>query len=192
MFQFHPQVKEHFWNFIKAVEEYEELKESGSMLQLSHRIETIKSGMRVWANQLSPELSSAYAVLYTGYVTSQSLEKEEDKKIAWNYIHNVAKQMAIDLKDNFSPLHMECPEGKKVITIQKTHLVTYFRNTENKKETAICESFIVSVNDPCLKIVAGILEVSVGDIVKALEKYEYRSTSLPEQVQAEELPTPYP
>lgn len=79
-----------------------------------------------------------------------------------------------------------------MITIQKKHLVTYFRNTETEKETAIYERFIVSVHDPCLKIVAGILDVSVEEIVKALEKYEYRSTSPLKPLEAEKLPTTSP
>ena len=50
-------------------------------------------------------------------------------------------------------------------------LTTYFKNLKTQKCAVIYELFMVSVDDPCLKIVSERLELPLEDILKALEKH---------------------
>ena len=109
MQQYHPQVKEYFWNFIDAVDKYERLKNSGTKEQPDPLIDLIRSGMRIWSNQLSSELSRAFAVLYVNCV----IKHEPD------LMYEIATQMAVDLKDNFALVHMKY-DDKTVETVDGT------------------------------------------------------------------------
>lgn len=91
---------------------YDELKDQHtSLIPLRPLICTIESGMRVWANQLSPELSRGYACIYIGRLCTLLGNKpgdtEEYVKLHWNILHSTAKEVAADLELHFAPLHIK-------------------------------------------------------------------------------------
>lgn len=82
----------------------------------------------------------------------------------------------------------------KAIEIIKEANVHYFRNTNTGKKTAIYDSFVMSVDDPCLGIVAHLLEVPIEDLISSLEASSNEDTSrrtdTPQQVPATPVPSP--